>query len=692
MGIAAKNNHKAGFPAWEYATYFKHQLPEVGSVFSMRKVQEPGFSFTDMKFAEGDNVDLYGYLQSEKYFKHIETEVRRMFEFATSTPLVINGWEWHNIPTCAVHLRFGDYLNNPTYINLGAEYYYKACKHIAEQVPGVVFCIFSDDHDQAKGWFTPFNHIMIKGNKDIDDLRLMSSCDHMIMANSSFSWWAAWLGKKEGQIVVRPAKYFQPDQRMDESDLWLQEWINIDTIEHKPYAMKDVSITIPVMYDHQDRIENLEIVLKSLRHHFDCEIIVMEQGQYAKFDFVRDKYKVNYHHIVTESPAFHRTKMLNDMAKLAQGDIILNWDADCLINPMQVMQAVQLLREKKSDVVFPYNGWFSRIERSQIPLLDINLVEVNKHLPGEPHGSVGGCIAWNKQKYFEAGGENENFISYGAEDVERVARIKKLELNLQRIDGPIIHINHYVGPNSSTANPYFQQNDQELTKINSMSKAELQEYIAKWPWKEIYSKEFFAEINKGSTNSALSVLTVLKNIVVDYRTLIDVGCGQGAWLQVAEKLGVYSHGIDGEYVKREFLLFESIDNFIEHDLEEEIRLNKMFDLAICLEVAEHLSKERAESFVANLCKLSHSVLFSAAIPGQNGNGHINEQWQSYWSKLFKANGYTAYEIRDMFWDDKDVEYWYKQNMVLYSKRRLTVPEVRIFDIVHPDKFAVANAR
>jgi len=102
-------------------------------------------------------------------------------------------------------------------------------------------------------------------------------------------------------------------------------------------------------------------------------------------------------------------------------------------------------------------------------------------------------------------------------------------------------------------------------------------------------------------------------------------------------------------------------------LEEPIRIERRFDLAMSVEVAEHLPPERAAGFVADLCALAPVVLFSAAIPGQGGEHHVNEQWPSYWSRLFAARGYRASDVlRPAIWNDEQIAWWYRQNLVLFA--------------------------
>jgi SAM-dependent methyltransferase len=123
------------------------------------------------------------------------------------------------------------------------------------------------------------------------------------------------------------------------------------------------------------------------------------------------------------------------------------------------------------------------------------------------------------------------------------------------------------------------------------------------------------------------VPTVLR--LVQPEPVVDVGCGDGAWLSVFRELGVnHRFGLDGDYVDRRLLQIPQ-DQFSATDLSLPFRLPCTFDLAVSLEVAEHLPPQSAEDFVDSLTRLAPVVLFSAAIPLQGGTHHLNEQWPDY---------------------------------------------------------------
>lgn len=210
----------------------------------------------------------------------------------------------------------------------------------------------------------------------------------------------------------------------------------------------------------------------------------------------------------------------------------------------------------------------------------------------------------------------------------------------------------------------------------------------------MYDRAFYDTIRPGVKSSAAVVVPLVMGHIPTVRTVIDVGCGEGWWAQAFTEHGCEVIGIDGAYVNGSPLG----DRFIPHDLSVALpaHLAGRFDLAVCLEVAEHLPPSRAGSFVADLCALAPIVLFSAAIPGQGGVGHINEQPLMYWRDLFSTCGYLGSGVlRWQTWDDPRVENWYRQNMIVFCQQPALFPT--LFDtplatpwqVVHPVLF---NAR
>ncbi len=183
-----------------------------------------------------------------------------------------------------------------------------------------------------------------------------------------------------------------------------------------------------------------------------------------------------------------------------------------------------------------------------------------------------------------------------------------------------------------------------------------------------YTSIYHRDIREGARRSAAVVIPLILELVHP-SSVIDVGCGLGTWLAAVRELGVDDVlGVDGDYVERKNLDIP-LDRFVPANLQEPFRLDRRFDLVFSLEVAEHLPKHCAEIFVETLTSLGPVVLFSAAIPLQGGNHHINLQWQDYWAELFAQRGYVAVDcLRRRVWSNPDVDWWYAQNMLMYVER------------------------
>jgi SAM-dependent methyltransferase len=178
------------------------------------------------------------------------------------------------------------------------------------------------------------------------------------------------------------------------------------------------------------------------------------------------------------------------------------------------------------------------------------------------------------------------------------------------------------------------------------------------------------------------------------RSILDVGCGRGTWLAVAQDLGVADvHGVESISFDRSRLVIDSsLVTFC--DLEQGVSLGRRFDLAICLEVGEHLSEHSARPLVASLAQHSDLILFSAAIPYQGGDGHVNERFPDYWAALFAQEGHRPLDfIRPRIWNDPQVLWWFPQNTLVFAHDRLLAANeqlrqehhtARLLSVVHPN--------
>jgi SAM-dependent methyltransferase len=213
-----------------------------------------------------------------------------------------------------------------------------------------------------------------------------------------------------------------------------------------------------------------------------------------------------------------------------------------------------------------------------------------------------------------------------------------------------------------------------------------------------YKEEFFAYHEQASRQSAREAIPLVFQFVQP-SSLVDVGCGIGTWLAEFKVAGVSDYlGIDGNYVNRGQLVIDP-ERFLARDLTLPLKMDRRFDLAMSLEVAEHLPATSAETFVASLVQLAPVVLFSAAIPYQGGDGHVNEQWPDYWREKFARHDYVVIDcLRESLWMNRNVSPWYRQNLLFFVERnRLgNYPRLagvferagadRPLSLVHPDHY------
>lgn len=213
---------------------------------------------------------------------------------------------------------------------------------------------------------------------------------------------------------------------------------------------------------------------------------------------------------------------------------------------------------------------------------------------------------------------------------------------------------------------------------------------------QAYTAEFYEHLDQTTRYAACLMLGHLENWVGPFGSVVDFGCGTGTWISVASQQGVQETlGIEGRWLDPKLAVVPE-DQLLLTDLEDRVELPRRYDLAISLEVAEHLSAGRGASFVGDICAASDLVMFSAAVPGQGGTRHVNERPQSYWCSMFSAFSYTCFDVmRPVIWDDAQIPFWYRQNTLLFAKRQ-TDEEMRLrgmvcklstgwpLDIVHPE--------
>ena len=181
-----------------------------------------------------------------------------------------------------------------------------------------------------------------------------------------------------------------------------------------------------------------------------------------------------------------------------------------------------------------------------------------------------------------------------------------------------------------------------------------------------YDSLFYRYQREGSLKSARAVLPVVTSAIT-VRSVLDVGCGAGAWLAAHRELGATDVvGVDGDYVDRSLLLIDQ-QAFRPTDITRQFDLGRQFDLVQCLEVAEHVQPQASATVVDNIVRHGRCVLFSAAAPGQGGEDHINEQPYEYWRDLFAARKYRLFDfVRPRIASIDAAEAWYRYNLLFFA--------------------------
>ena len=245
--------------------------------------------------------------------------------------------------------------------------------------------------------------------------------------------------------------------------------------------LTDVSFLIALKIDSKDRINNLDITIEYLQHHFDTEIIISEQ---SKESHIKGRYDCK--HIYTEvDEFFNRQKGVNIAAKQSTKPIIAHYDADVILTPQQIIKAVETIRDGTLELASPYNGHFYDVPKlfhKEIAASHstdcIDISQCNMFSPR----SVGGVVFFNREIFWQCGGANENFKGLGYEDDEIFERFKKLKTKMGRINKPLFHLTHERKETAYDHNPFVKANGDEFLRIQNMTREQLLNEIETWEW------------------------------------------------------------------------------------------------------------------------------------------------------------------------------------------------------------------
>ena len=205
---------------------------------------------------------------------------------------------------------------------------------------------------------------------------------------------------------------------------------------------------------------------------------------------------------------------------------------------------------------------------------------------------------------------------------------------------------------------------------------------------ELYNAEFYADMEISSVTSAKEIIPLLINRYQPI-SVVDIGCGTGAFAQEFIQNGVEDVvGYEGDWMRETETLLQK-DKYIYVDFTNEISATRIYDLCLCLEVAEHLDYSSARTLVSTLTSFSQRVVFSAAIPCQGGNHHVNEQWPEFWAELFAEKGFILeWDPRLSIWNNSKIASCYRQNLLVFEKRENHETIIPL-SLVHPEAWTLA---
>ena len=499
--LSERTGIKWALPMWGGSQFFQmdYAWNEDDNIKINEEIKEPYFDYnkaisSPSRYDNKSNYNFKGYFQSEKYFNDVWDKIKQDFLFKEDFYNRFGGVDIKDTDWC-MHVRRGDYVNHIKYVNLPLSYY----NYFIKKYPDNKFYIFTDDYDYAVVNFKQNNVEVVDGYTAVESMCLMSKFKNHVIANSSYSWWGAKLAElyNKNVNVIRPSLFFRSDKEFSTGkDFYPDRW-KVKTVilgrqcyipdKKKKYHpnLNNVTFVIPVMYDSKDRMGNVKIILNYIKRMYNSRVILGSYGSGDMFKkFESDKVK----HVKIKLPEWHRTKMLNEMIKMVETDIVVNLDSDVLIPTKQMISAFRYIDTDEADFVYPYDGRFINIDRVWCRRLLVNadmidnfkdVLEDMKQLSDK---SFGGCVVLNRKKFIGAGMENENFIGHAPEDMERYIRFKKLGYTIKRVDGCLYHINHFRGVNSTHKNIHRTRSKSELRRVTNMTKDELRKYVDGWSW------------------------------------------------------------------------------------------------------------------------------------------------------------------------------------------------------------------
>jgi len=257
--------------------------------------------------------------------------------------------------------------------------------------------------------------------------------------------------------------------------------------------LSNATFIMPLRIESQDRLRNIVLSLGYLLNTFKTNVIIQEVDTDSKFQqyaapelekLIPDLSPITLIFEKSDDPVFHRTRILNDMLLESQTDVVVNYDTDVIFPESSYLQAYDMILNQGYDLVYPYGqgNWQEKVHL--YPQLIEDFIETGFNWKSLTHGTnnenstsdYGWAQFFNRKSYIEGGMENEEFISYGYEDNERVYRFETLGYKVGRVEDQIFHLEHARTFNSWFSNPHIQNNKTLYERLKTLNKEKLEHY------------------------------------------------------------------------------------------------------------------------------------------------------------------------------------------------------------------------
>ena len=254
--------------------------------------------------------------------------------------------------------------------------------------------------------------------------------------------------------------------------------------------LSDVTFVIPVRIDSPERARNLDVLIDFFIRNFDSDILVLEADNHQHYSVKNNTNRIRYFFEEDQCPVFQHTLYLNHLYRKVNTPIVAGWDTDILVAPKQIVDTVEQVRNGSTVMGLAYNGYAYQTSTELVDIyqetrdLDDLIKKAGELKTMYGDLSVGGAFIFDTEKYIQAGGENEFFLGWGPEDMERVKRMEILYSQpVYRAKGCAFHLWHPRYINSRYADKQYEINGKkEYLKVCGMTRIELQSYIQSWPW------------------------------------------------------------------------------------------------------------------------------------------------------------------------------------------------------------------